>query len=119
MITYTIRGKPVNEETIAKRFSSVAFVKDYRLEQLDTASYRIMILPDLKAASPATATTPASLPTLCSPTPCSVLKALKGAVLDALVDVYGLKGHFDIDIITEDEELLPPADTVQKVRRVM
>ena len=61
MITYTITGKPVNEETIAKRFSSVAHVRDYRLEQLDTATYRIMILPDLKAT-----TNPASLPTSCS-----------------------------------------------------
>ena len=56
---------------------------------------------------------------------CSVLNscsasllALKGAVLDAWVDVYGIKGRFDIDIITEDEELLPPVDSAQRVKKV-
>ena len=35
------------------------------------------------------------------------LRCLKGSILDALVDTYGIKGHFEIDIITEDEKLLP------------
>ena len=85
MITYTIGHKPVQEEKIAKRLSSVAYLKDYRLEQLGVDSYRILILPDKDQN----------------------IRALKGSVLDALVDVYGIKGQFDIDIITEDEELLP------------
>ena len=32
---------------------------------------------------------------------------LKGSVLDALVDIYGMNAEYDIDIILEDEELLP------------
>ncbi len=85
MITFTIGGKPVKEKDFAKRLLSVACIKDYRLEQLDKISYRIMILPTADCD----------------------FRTLKGAVLDALVDVYGIKGHFDIDIITEDEEFLP------------
>ncbi len=83
MITYTVKNKAVSEAKINKRLSSVAHLKDYRLEQLGSASYRIMVLPEQRS------------------------QCLRGAVLDALVDIYGVKGKFEIDIITEDAELLP------------
>ena len=85
MITYTISGKPVTEKIFSERISTVANVKDYRLEQLGRASYRIMILPGDKKDT----------------------RSIKGSVLDSLVDIYGLKGRFEIDIITEDSALLP------------
>ena len=85
MITYTLGNKTVSEEKLNTRLSQVAYVKDYRFEQLSTNSYRIMVLPDMKQD----------------------LRCLKGSILDALVDTYGIKGHFEIDIITEDEKLLP------------
>lgn len=86
MITYTLNNKTVSEEVLNTRLLQVAFVKDYRLEQLSADSYRIMVLPDTNHD----------------------LRCLKGAILDALVDIYGIKGRFEIDIVTEDEILLPP-----------
>ena len=42
MITYTLGNKTVSEEKLNTRLSQVAYVKDYRFEQLSTDSYRIM-----------------------------------------------------------------------------
>ena len=43
------------------------------------------------------------------PEPDSDRRGLKGSVLDALVDVYGMKARYEIDINELDEELLPVA----------
>ena len=73
------------QEVIAKRFKTVAFVKDYRLFKLDKNSYRILILPE----------------------PDGDRRSIKGTVLDALVDLFGIKRRYDIDIIEEDDALMP------------
>ncbi|MBQ7733146.1 MAG: hypothetical protein IJT58_03905 [Synergistaceae bacterium] len=85
MITRTPTGHEVSEEVLSARFALVREVKDFRLEQLSKDSYRALILPD----------------------PDSDRRGIKGSVLDALVDVYGMNARYDIDIIEEDEELLP------------
>ena len=74
-----------DQEAIAKRFKTVAFVKDYRLFKLDKNSYRILILPE----------------------PDGDRRSIKGSVLDALVDLFGIKRRYDIDIIEEDDALMP------------
>ena len=73
------------QEAIANRFKTVTFVKDYRLFKLDKNSYRILILPE----------------------PDGDRRSIKGAVLDALVDLFGIKRRYDIDIIEEDDALMP------------
>ena len=85
MITRTLTGHEVSEEVLSARFALVREVKDYRLEQLSKDSYRVIILPE----------------------PDSERRGLKGSVLDALVDVYGIKARYEIDINELDEELLP------------
>ena len=85
MITRTPTGHEVSEEVLSARFALVREVKDFRLEQLSQDSYRVLILPE----------------------PDSDRRGIKGSVLDALVDVYGMNASYDIDIIEEDEELLP------------
>ena len=87
MITRTPTGHEVSEEVLSARFALVREVKDFRLEQLDKNSYRVLILPE----------------------PDSDRRGLKGSVLDALVDVYGMKANYEIDINELDEELLPVA----------
>ena len=88
MITFTPTCREVLEDTITKRVMLIREVKDFRLEQTDRSSYRIQVLP----------------------VQASDLRGLKGSVLDALVDVYGMKADYDIDIITEDEALLPSTE---------
>ena len=96
-ITFTIGGKPVRECDFSQRLSTIANVKDYRLEQLDQDSYRIMILPKSNVDT----------------------RGIKGSVLDACVDTYGIKGRFDIDIITEDNEFLPKLDdNTERMRKL-
>ena len=73
------------QEVIARRFKTVAFVKDYRLFKLDKNSYRILVLPE----------------------PDGDRRSIKGSVLDALVDLFGIKRRYDIDIIEEDDALMP------------
>ena len=73
------------QSAIADRFKTVAFVRDYRLFKLDKKSYRILILPE----------------------PDGDRRSIKGAVLDALVDLFGIKCRYDIDIIEEDDALMP------------
>ncbi len=97
-ITFTIGGNTVKESDFSQRLSSVAHVKDYRLEQLSKNSYRIMILPESSTDT------------------CGI----KGSVLDACVDIYGIKGRFDIDIITDDDELLPQlSDNSERMRNYL
>ena len=96
-VTFTPTGKPVMPETVDERFASVALLRDYRLEQIGPGSYRLQVLPE----------------------PDRDIRGLRGAVLDALVDVYGMQGKFNIDIILEDSELMPEVtDRLERVRRV-
>ena len=47
-------------------------------------------------------------------------RGIKGAVLDACVDIYGIKGRFDIDIIADDNELLPqPSDNGERMKNYL
>ena len=85
MTTQTPTGHEVREEVLSARFALVREVKDFRLEQLSKDSYRVIILPERD----------------------SDIRGLKGSVLDALVDVYGMNAHYEIDINELDEELLP------------
>ena len=84
-VTFTPTGKPVMPETVYERFANVGLLRDYRLEQIGPGSYRIQVLPE----------------------PDRDIRGLRGAVLDAMVDVYGMQVKFDIDIILEDTELMP------------
>ena len=84
-ITMTPTGHEVNESILIARMNLVSEVKDFRLEQLNTNSYRVIILPSKNAD----------------------LRGIKGSVLDALVDVYGMKANYEIDINTYDDELTP------------
>lgn len=84
-ITRTPTGHEVDESVLTERVKLVREVEDFRLEQLSTNSYRVLILPKKKAD----------------------LRSIKGSVLDALIDVYGMKANYDIDIDTYDEELIP------------
>ena len=96
-ITFTPTGKPVMPDAIDDRLARVDFLLDYRLEQLDKGSYRIQVIPE----------------------PDRDLRGLRGAVLDALVDVYGMQGDFNIDVILEDSELLPKVpSSVARIRRM-
>ena len=60
-------------------------VKDFRLTQTGINAYRIRVLPENDAD----------------------IRGLKGSVLDALVDVYGMRADYDIDITSDDSELSP------------
>ena len=65
------------ENILRERMSRVKEVKNFRLEQLDKDYFVIQVLPE----------------------PDSELRGIKGSVLDALVDVYGIKAYYDINII--------------------
>ena len=96
-ITFTPTSKPVIPETVDERFASIGLLRDYRLEQVGHGAYRVQALPK----------------------PDRDIRGLRGAVLDALVDVYGMQGEFDIDIILEDSELMPEVpDRIRRIRRV-
>ena len=95
-VTFTPTGKPVVPGTVDERFASVGLLRDYRLEQVGHGVYRVQALPE----------------------PNKDIRGLRGAVLDALVDVYGMQGKFDIDIILEDSELMPQVpDRLKRIRR--
>ncbi|MBQ9434214.1 MAG: hypothetical protein IJU26_08370 [Synergistaceae bacterium] len=93
-ITFTPTGKEVTEGTLTQRVMHVPEVQDFRLEQTGRNSYRIMILPKKY----------------------SDIRALKGSVLDALVDVYGMRAKYDIDIIAEDDSLMPKCPKSSRIR---
>ena len=61
---------------LLERMLRVKEVKNFRLEQLDRDYFMIQVLPE----------------------PDSDLRGIKGSVLDALVDVFGIKAHYDINI---------------------
>ena len=75
--TRTPNGHLITEKFLTERVMKISEVKDFRLEQLNKNSYRILILPHEN----------------------SDRRGIKGSVLDALVDVYGMKANYDIKII--------------------
>ncbi len=87
-ITRTPTGHEVSEEILTARVMNIHEVKDFRLEQTGRNSYRIMILHEND----------------------SDRRGIKGSVLDALVDVYGMRAEYDIDIVEEDEKFLPEGE---------
>ena len=87
-VTRTPTGHEVSEATLTERVMNIREVKDFRLEQTGRNTYRIMILPEND----------------------SDRRGIKGSVLDALVDIYGMKAEYDIDIVEEDEEFLPEGE---------
>ncbi len=93
-ITRTPTGHEVDESILKARMNLVREVEDFRLEQLNTNSYRVIILPKKNAD----------------------LRGIKGSVLDALVDVYGMKANYEIDINTYDDKLTPSVDEKCTVR---
>lgn len=86
--TFTPTGHEVSEETLTNRVMNIREVEDFRLEQTGTSSYRIRVLPKNDAD----------------------LRGIRGSVLDALVDVYGMKADYDIDITSDDPEMLPKGE---------
>ncbi|MCR4818033.1 MAG: hypothetical protein K5841_03640 [Fretibacterium sp.] len=93
-VTFTPTGRPVMPETVDERFARVDLLRDYRLGQVGRGEYRVQVLPE----------------------PDRDIRGLRGSVLDALVDVYGMQGRFDIDIILEDSELMPKVtDRLQRI----
>ena len=93
-VTFTPTGKPVMPQTVDERFASIDLLRDYRLEQVGHGAYRVQALPE----------------------PDRDIRGLRGAVMDALVDVYGMQGEFDIDIILEDSDLMP--EVTDRLRRI-
>ena len=93
-ITRTPTGHEVNESILTARMNLVREVDDFRLEQLSMNLYRVIILPKKNAD----------------------LRGIKGSVLDALVDVYGMRANYEIDINTYDNELTPKVNEKCTVR---
>ena len=87
-ITFTPAGIEVPEEKLFERVKLIREVADFRFEQLNKNSYRILVLPVKNSET----------------------RGLKGSVLDALVDVYGMKANLEIDIDELDDELLPEGE---------
>lgn len=87
-VTRTPTGHEVSEATLTERVMNIREVKDFRLEQTGRNTYRITILPEND----------------------SDRRGIKGSVLDALVDVYGMRAEYDIDIVEEDEKFLPEGE---------
>ncbi len=85
MITRTPTGYEVSESTLTERVMKIREVKDFRLTQTGINAYRIRVLPENDAD----------------------IRGLKGSVLDALVDMYGMRAEYDIDITYDDSELSP------------
>ena len=91
MITRTPTGHEVTEEALTARVMKIPEVRDFRLIQTGRDSYRIMILPETGAD----------------------IRGLRGAVLDALVDIYGMRAEYDIDITRDDPELSPEGERAE------
>ncbi len=85
MITKTPTGHEVTESTLTERVMKIREVKDFRLIQNGINAYRLRVLPENDAD----------------------IRGLKGSVLDALVDVYGMRADYEIDITYDDSELSP------------
>ena len=87
-ITRTPTGHEVSEDTLTARVMKIREVKDFRLIQTGINAYRIRVLPQDEAD----------------------IRGLKGSLLDALVDVYGMRAEYDIDITSDDSELSPEGE---------
>lgn len=83
--TKTPTGHEVLESALTERVMKIREVKDFRLIQTGINAYRIRVLPENDAD----------------------IRGLKGSVLDALVDMYGMRADYDIDITYDDSELSP------------
>lgn len=83
--TKTPTGHEVLESALTERVMKIREVKDFRLIQTGINAYRIRVLPENDAD----------------------IRGLKGSVLDALVDMYGIRADYDIDITYDDSELSP------------
>ena len=83
--TKTPTGHEVLESALTERVMKIREVKDFRLIQTGINAYRIRVLPKNDAD----------------------IRGLKGSILDALVDVYGMRAEYDIDITRDDSELSP------------
>lgn len=84
-ITKTPTGHEVTESALTERVMKIREVKDFRLIQTGINAYRIRVLPENDTD----------------------IRGLKGSVLDALVDMYGMMADYDIDITYDDSELSP------------
>lgn len=87
-ITRTPAGHEVSEESLTERVMKIREVEDFRLIQTGINSYRILVLPKIGAD----------------------IRGVKGSVLDALVDIYGMRADYDIDITGDDSELSPEGE---------
>lgn len=87
-ITRTPTGHEVAESELTSRVMKIREVRDFRLIQTGINAYRILVLPEDGAD----------------------IRGLKGSVLDALVDVYGMRAEYDIDITSDDPELTPDGE---------
>ena len=90
-VTKTPTGHEVTESALTERVMKIREVEDFRLIQTGTNAYRIRILPKNGAD----------------------IRGLKGSVLDALVDVYGMRADYDIDITYDDSELSPATERAE------
>ena len=86
--TRTPTGHEVTEASLTERVMKIREVKDFRLIQTGANAYRIRVLPEND----------------------SDIRGLKGSVLDALVDMYGMRADYDIDITFDDSELSPAGE---------
>ena len=84
-MTKTPTGHEVTESALTERVMKIREVKDFRLIQTGINAYRIRVLPENVAD----------------------IRGLKGSVLDDLVDMYGMRADYDIDITYDDSELSP------------
>lgn len=84
-MTKTPTGHEVTESALTERVMKIREVKDFRLIQTGINAYRIRVLPENDTD----------------------IRGLKGSVLDALVDMYGMMADYDIDITYDDSELSP------------
>ena len=91
-VTFTLGGRLVTTGTLDARLALIPRLRDYRLEQTGRDAYRIRALfapGDVRGA--------------------------RGAVHDALQDVYGGRGRFEIELA--QDEVLPPLLCRGKFRR--
>ena len=86
--TRTPTGHEVTEASLTERVMKIREVKDFRLIQTGANAYRIRVLTEND----------------------SDIRGLKGSVLDALVDMYGMRADYDIDITFDDSELSPAGE---------
>ena len=89
--TKTPTGHEVLESALTERVMKIREVKDFRLIQTGINAYRIRVLPENDAD----------------------IRGLKGSVLDALVDMYGIRADYDIDITYDDSELSPEGERAE------